>query len=298
MAVGANSVDYVYRLPAPPQIHGPRAKMRIGRHLISCGGQATTMLATIAAMGLRGKYVGVTGNDDNGERIRRELKLLGLNIEDTIVRDVANPHAVILVDESSGERMVLWDRDDDLAMRPDEYPVGLVTSARVVHVDDTDQMAAIAVARAARLAGVPVTSDIDRLTNLTEELVAAVSMPMFAEHVPAALTGESDPERALRKIRRTHSGMLCVTLGPRGAMLLVGDTLHAEPAPSIDAVDTTGAGDVFRGGFAYAWLKGDPPDEILRFANAAAATSCTRVGAINGVPTLEDALSLVQRAAQ
>jgi sulfofructose kinase len=298
MAVGANSVDYVYRLPAPPQIHGPRAKMRIGRHLISCGGQATTMLATIAAMGLRGKYVGVTGNDDNGERIRRELKLLGLNIEDTIVRDVANPHAVILVDESSGERMVLWDRDDDLAMRPDEYPVGLVTSARVVHVDDTDQMAAIAVARAARLAGVPVTSDIDRLTNLTEELVAAVSMPMFAEHVPAALTGESDPERALRKIRRTHSGTLCVTLGPRGAMLLVGDTLYAEPAPSIDAVDTTGAGDVFRGGFAYAWLKGDPPDEILRFANAAAATSCTRVGAINGVPTLEDALSLVQRAAQ
>jgi sulfofructose kinase len=298
MAVGANSVDYVYRLPAPPQIHGPRAKMRIGRHLISCGGQATTMLATIAAMGLRGKYVGVTGNDDNGERIRRELKLLGLNIEDTIVRDVANPHAVILVDESSGERMVLWDRDDDLAMRPDEYPVDLVTSARVVHVDDTDQMAAIAVARAARLAGVPVTSDIDRLTNLTEELVAAVSMPMFAEHVPAALTGESDPERALRKIRRTHSGMLCVTLGPRGAILLVGDTLYAEPAPSVDAVDTTGAGDVFRGGFAYAWLKGDPPDEILRFANAAAATSCTRVGAINGVPSLEDALSLLQRAAR
>jgi sulfofructose kinase len=298
MAVGANSVDYVYRLPAPPQIHGSRAKMRIGRHLISCGGQATTMLATIAAMGLRGKYVGVTGNDDNGERIRRELTLLGLDIEHTIVREVPNPHAVILVDESSGERMVLWDRDDDLAMRPEEYPLALVGSARVVHVDDTDQMAAIAVARAARAAGVPVTSDIDRLTDLTEELVSAVSLPMFAEHVPAALTGESDPERALRKIRRTHGGMLCVTLGPRGAMLLVGDTLYAEPAPVIDAVDTTGAGDVFRGGFTYAWLKGDPPDEILRFANAAAATSCTRVGAINGVPTLEDALALLERAAR
>jgi sulfofructose kinase len=275
MAVGANSVDYVYRLPAPPQIHGPRAKMRI------------------AAMGLRGKYVGVTGNDDNGERIRRELTLLGLDIEHTIVRDVPNPHAVILVDESSGERMVLWDRDDDLAMRPDEYPLDLVRVARVVHVDDTDQRAAIAVATAARAAAVPVTSDIDRLTDLTEELVAAVSIPMFAEHVPAALTGESDPERALRKIRRTHSGMLCVTLGPRGAMLLIGDTLYAEPAPVIDAVDTTGAGDVFRGGFIYAWLKGDPPQEMLRFANAAAATSCTRVGAITGVPSLDDAMALL-----
>jgi sugar/nucleoside kinase (ribokinase family) len=296
LAVGANSVDYVYRIPAPPQIHGPRAKMRIGRHLISCGGQATTMLATVAAMGLKGKYVGVTGNDDNGERIRRELTLLGLDIEHVIVRDVPNPHAVILVDDSSGERMVLWDRDDGLSMRPDEYPVDLVASARIVHVDDTDQAVSIEVARAARRAGVPVTSDIDRLTNLTEELVAAVSLPMFAEHVPAALTGESDPERALRKLRRTHDGMLCVTLGPRGAMLLVGDTLYAERAPVIDAVDTTGAGDVFRGAFAYAWLKGDPPDEILRFANAAAAKSCTRIGAIKGVPTLNEALSLLARA--
>ncbi len=126
LAVGANSVDYVYRIPAPPEIQGPRAKMRIGRHLISCGGQATTMLATIAAMGLKGKYVGVTGNDDNGERIRRELTLLGLDIEDVILRDVPNPHAVILVDDSSGERMVLWDRDDGLSMRTNEYPVGLV----------------------------------------------------------------------------------------------------------------------------------------------------------------------------
>ena len=117
LAVGANSVDFVYRVPAPPQLQGPFAKMRIGRHLISCGGQATTMLATIAAMGLRGKDVGVTGNDDNGERIRRELTLLGLDIADVIVRDVPNPHAVILVDEVSGERMVLWDRDDDLRER-------------------------------------------------------------------------------------------------------------------------------------------------------------------------------------
>src|SRR5262249_55008290 len=98
-------------------------------------------------------------------------------------------------------------------------------------------------------------------------------------------------ERALRKMRRNHDGQLCVTLGPRGAMLLVGDTLNAEPAPAVDAVDTTGAGDVFRGAFVYAWLKGDAPAEILRFANAAAATSCTRVGAITGVPKIEEALA-------
>jgi sulfofructose kinase len=291
LAVGANSVDFVYRLPAPPQIQGPRAKMRIDRHIVSCGGQATTMLATVAAMGLTGKYVGVVGNDASGERMRRELTRLGLDIAHTIVREAPNPYAVILVDESSGERMVLWDRDEALEMREDEYPLDLVGSARVVHVDDTDQRCAIATALAARKAGVPVTSDIDRLTDQTEALIAAVSLPMFAEHVPAAITGESDPERALRKMRRHHTGMLCVTLGPRGSMLLVADTLFAVSAPVIDAVDTTGAGDVFRGAFVYAWLRGDAPGEILRFANAAAATSCTREGAISGVPSLQDAMA-------
>ena len=48
-------------------------------------------------------------------------------------------------------------------------------------------------------------------------------MPIFAEHVPKALTGEADFERALRKLRRLINGPLCITLGARGAPLLDGD---------------------------------------------------------------------------
>ncbi len=157
-----------------------------------------------------------------------------------------------------------------------------------MHVDDVDQEAAIRVAAIAREAGVPVTSDIDRITDRTHALVAAVSIPMFAEHVPRALTGEADFGKALRQLRQRHDGPLCVTLGPRGAMLLEGDELFEEPAFAVDAVDTTGSGDVFRGAFIHARLRGDSPREMLRFANAAAAVSCTRVGAINGVPTVEE----------
>ena len=56
----------------------------------------------------------------------------------------------------------------------------------------------------------------------------------------------------------------------------------------IHAVDTTGAGDVFRGGFIYAMLQGWPIEQVLRFANAAAAVSCTRLGALAGIPSLAD----------
>ena len=70
---------------------------------------------------------------------------------------------------------------------------------------------------------------------------------------------------------RPQHAMVCVTLGSRGSALLSGGILYRAAAPIVAAVDTTGAGDVFRGAFIYALLRGDPPEAILRFANAAAA---------------------------
>jgi sulfofructose kinase len=294
LGIGANSVDYVYLLPAYPEAAGPNAKMRISSHSLSCGGQVATALCTCAAMGLSAKYIGATGTDDNGRRLRDELARRRVDMTDAVIRDVTNQFAVIMVDEHAGERIVLWDRHDGLSLRPRELPPDVLTSTRVLHVDDVDQEAAIRAAQIAREAGVQVTSDIDRVTPRTEELVSAVTMPIFAEHVPKALTGESDFERALRKLRRLNDGMMCITLGPRGAMLLDGDTLHQAPAFQVEAVDTTGAGDVFRGALIVAMLRGDTPGDMLRFANAAAGVSCTRLGAINGVPTLQETKRLME----
>ena len=75
-------------------------------------------------------------------------------------------------------------------------------------------------------------------------------------------------------------------------MALDEDGIHYAPAFQVEAVDTTGAGDVFRAGFIYAMLRGWPTDDILRFANAAAAVSCTRLGALGGIPSLEEVEAL------
>jgi sugar/nucleoside kinase (ribokinase family) len=112
--------------------------------------------------------------------------------------------------------------------------------------------------------------------------------------VPRALTGDADTERALRRLRRDHHTMLCVTLGAHGSMLLEGNQLYRVPARAIQPVDTTGAGDVFRGAFIYAYLRGERPHEILRFANAAAALSCTREGALDSVPTRDEVEALLR----
>lgn len=292
LGIGANSVDYVYRLPAYPERDGPNAKMRISSHTLCTGGQVATALCTCAAMGLRAKYIGATGTDDNGRRVREELAHYGIDMIDAVIRDVTNQFAVIMVDEHAGERIVLWDRAEGLLLRPRDLPPEALAASRVVHVDDVDQEASIMAAEIARSAGRMVTSDIDRITPRTDALVRAVTIPIFAEHVPSALTGETDFERALRKLRRLNDGLMCVTLGPRGAVALDGDVFYHEPAFTVEAIDTTGAGDVFRGAFITALLRGEPAREAMRFANAAAAISCTRLGAINGVPTSDEAAAL------
>jgi sulfofructose kinase len=270
--------------------------MRIRSHQVCCGGQVATALSTCALMGLRAKYIGVTGADENGGRIREELARRGIDIADVVVRGI-NQFAVVMLVERDGERILLWDRAESVALRPTELPAGVLSSARVVHVDDVDQEAAIAAAGIARRAGRMVTSDLDRITPRTEELIAAVTIPILAEHVPSALTGEKDLERGMRKLRRINDGLLITTTGPDGAALLDGDRFEHVPAFQVEAVDTTGAGDVFRGAFIAAILRGESAAGAVRFANAAAAVSCTRLGAIDGVSSYEDAASLMQHAA-
>ena len=285
VGLGENSVDLIYRLSAWPR---PNDKVRITSHRRLPGGQVATTLCTCASLGLRTRYVGRFGGDEHGTLIRAELEQRGVDTSQALVRYSANRHAVILVDERSGERSVLWERDEALALRQQDLKPDMLANARVLHVDNVDEDAAISAALLGRSAGLIVTTDIDRVTDKTSELVAAATFPIVAEHVPRALTNEADPERALRALRWGHEGMLCVTLGTEGAMLLVGNELHHAPAFRVTPVDTTGAGDVFRGALIFSLLRGDPPGVMLRFANAAAAISCTREGAIGGVPRLTE----------
>ena len=202
---------------------------------------------------------------------------------------------VIIVDESHGERVVLWQRDDALRLAASEVRHEWFADARALHVDAVDAPAALTAARLARAAGLEVTSDIEDVTDATDALVAAVTVPIFAEHAATALTGQSDPEQALRALRRRHAGLLCVTQGGRGALLLEGDRLHHQPAFTVDVVDSTSAGDVFRAGVLYGLLARMPAAELLRFACAAAAVACTRHGAIASVPSLDEVQRLMDR---
>jgi sulfofructose kinase len=287
VGVGANSIDFVYTLPAYPRPEGPLSKLRIVGTERSPGGQTATVLCACASLGLSTRYVGTISSDDNGRFVREAMASRRVDVSGAIERDAPNAFAVILL-APAGERIVLWDRPAGVTLTPADVPRDVVSNARLVHVDDVDGEAAIVAGRAAMAAGAAVTSDLEAVKPHTAAMLDAVTIPIFAEGVAEQLSGECDLERALRALRKPHMTFLCTTLGAHGAALLADNRFIHQPAFAIDPVDTTGAGDIFRAGFIYALLRGDSPESTLRFACATAAVSCTRRGAINSVPGLED----------
>jgi sulfofructose kinase len=300
VGVGENSVDEVLRLPELPAATGPASKLPILSRAVRCGGQVATALATCASFGLRTAYIGVFGNDEHGVRLRAELERRGIDLGHAQTRQAPNRRATILVDERRGGRIVLWERDPAIALSPADIPANDrdISAARLLHIDTVDEEAASWAADHAGFSGVYVSSDFDRVTKNTRDLIKRVDLAIFAEHVPEVLTREADPGRALRSLQRKRHVLLCVTLGARGALLLHGHRLYRAPTFKVKAVDTTGAGDVFRGALIYAVLerRGGPRD-ALRFAAAAAALSCTREGAIDSVPSLADVEALAATGA-
>jgi sulfofructose kinase len=288
---GESSVDEVLLVAELPR--GETSKLPIVSSSTMYGGQVATCMAACAALGLAASYLGPVGDDEDGRGLLDALRAAGVDVSRAIVRRGATRRAVIMVEEPTGDRLVLWERDPALDVPPVELPARCIDGAAVVHVDAVDEAASTEVASMGRTAGAKVTCDIDRVTPRTWDLLAHVTHPILAADVPSALTGVDGIEEGLRAMRARHAGLLCVTLGDRGSAALEGDRFVEIPAFSVRAIDTTGAGDVFRAGFILGLVNGWPIDEVLRFANAAAAASCTRAGAMAGVPPFEDVQALL-----
>jgi sugar/nucleoside kinase (ribokinase family) len=109
-------------------------------------------------LGLRARYIGKVGSDQLGKLQIESLRSEGVHADISVVEGAQTQTAFIIVDEASGERTIIWDRDDELAIREEEVSVEAVTSGRILHLDGHDTAAAAAAARYARQAGIPVVS--------------------------------------------------------------------------------------------------------------------------------------------
>jgi sulfofructose kinase len=199
-----------------------------------------------------------------------------------------NQFAMIIVDGPTGERTILWNRDERLTYRKGELRKEEICSGKILHLDGHDIHAALQCARWAKEEGITTVIDLDKVEPLTSELIKGIDFVITSSRFPALYTEISDREKAFLELQKHTSGFLCATLGHEGAMALVeGKVIYVEGL-KVKTVDTTGAGDVFHGGFIYGLLQNWELEEILKFANAVAALKCQYLGGRKGIPALEE----------
>ncbi len=286
VGMGLNSVDFLCVVPEFP---APNSKMKMLQFSKQGGGQVATAMVALSRWGVKTKYIGKVGGDELGQFSLDSIRQEGADVSSVIIEPKAmNQFATIIVDGSSGERTILWNRDDRLTYQEGELRKEEVRSGKILHLDGHDIRAALQCARWAKEEGISTVVDLDKVDPFTSELVQHIDFIITSSRFPTAYTGISNQKDALLEFQKQTRGFICSTLGDDGAIALVnGELLHIEGL-KVKAVDTTGAGDVFHGGFIYGLLQNWDAEEILRFANAAAALKCRELGGRKGIPTLEE----------
>lgn len=295
VGVGLNATDTTLVVPRFPAYGG---KVPFTREFYSPGGQVATAIVACARLGLRAKYIGAVGDDERGRIQMDSLRASGVNLDHVQQRaNCPNQSAYIVVDQSTGERTVFWNRPDCLAIAPGEIGADQIACARLLHIDGHDTLAVEHAARIARAEGIPVTVDVDTIYAGFERVLPLVDYLIASSEFPARWSGIEDPLDALAAIQR-QAGMrvAAMTLGAHGALAFCAETGRFLYSPGfvVNCVDTTGAGDVFHGAFCYAVLQQMTLADALEFSNAMAALSCTAFGARGGIATAVEARILLQ----
>ena len=283
---GLNAVDHLVVVPAYPAFN---TKIRLTQHLQATGGQTATAMVTLQRLGLRTAYAGRFGSDAEGRFGLASLRDEGVDTEFAeVIEGARNQIAFIIIDERSGERTIIWDRDERLAYRPEEAPLGLAARGRVLHMDAHDPPACARLARAARFSGTIVSADIDNIYEGLPELLPLIDILISSTEFPVRLTGIQDERAALLEIKARYGlPVVGMTLGERGALLLCDGQFIESRAYCVPGAcrDTTGAGDAFHGGFLYGLLCGFDIERTLKIANATATLKCRSYGARSSLPT-------------
>jgi sugar/nucleoside kinase (ribokinase family) len=295
VGVGLNATDTLILLPRFPAYAG---KVAFDEEILSPGGQVASAMVTCAKLGMKTKYIGTMGDDQRGRVQMQSLWGSGINLDDIEVREnCPNQTAYILIDRSTGERTVLWRRDDCLRLSDSAIREEKIACARMLHIDGHDTAAVSKAAAIARRHSIPVSVDVDTIYHGFDQVLPNIDYLVASSEFPVQWTNEPDPFKALETIQEEYGmRVAAMTLGAHGALARVDGAFVYSPAFVVNCVDTTGAGDVFHGAFCYAVLQNMSMPDILEFSNAMAALNCTALGARGGISTIEEAKALMGRA--
>jgi len=282
VCVGIAVLDEIFAVEAIPTRPG---KYFASDYRSIGGGPASTAAAAAAAMGAGTALWARVGDDAVGDRIVAELAGFGVDVGHVRRLPGARSGLSAVVVDGAGERLTLNFADPALDADAAWLPLERVATADAVLCDCRWPAGAEATLRRAGRDGRIAVLDADITPDAAVTTLAPLASHVaFSQGGLRQFSGVESPEDGLRRAASRIGGWLCVTLGAEGCLVLDAGVVRHVPAFAVEAVDTTGAGDVFHGALAVALAEGRAPLAAVRFASAAAALKCTRFGGRSGIP--------------
>ncbi len=288
--VGSANIDLTFRTPRFPL----PGETLTGHALHQCmGGKGANQAVAAARLGADVTFIACVGSDAFGKAAMEAYAADG--IDTTFIRRVENQPtgtAAILVDDKA-ENCIIVVAGANASLKPSDVTAALSViqqSSVVLSQLETPVDAAVEAFRIARAANVLTMLTPAPAAHVTDELLALCDICVPNKTEISTLTGqtihnESDALQAVEKLCDRGVKRIALTMGGEGVLLLDESGSTHVPAISVDAVDTTGAGDAFTAALAVSLAEGKTFRDAARSASISAAISVTRLGTQTAFPT-------------
>ncbi|MEG1447762.1 MAG: ribokinase [Oscillospiraceae bacterium] len=255
---------------------------------VFCGGKGLNQSIAAARSGTECVHCGAVGHD--GDILIAQLKKYGVNTEYIIKKQTNSGHAVIQLNKNGQNAIIVYGgANKELTKEYVDFVFEHISKDDFVLVQNETNMVEYIIEKAHQSGNKiafnpsPITKDIEKYKLKYLEYL------IVNETEGEALSGEHEPEKICGKIAQLYpETKLVLTLGKQGAMYSYRDNRIFVPAFSVNAIDTTGAGDTFTGYFLSCIMRGNSPDEALKTSCAASALAVMKKGASSSIPKLAE----------
>lgn len=284
--LGQCSWDYLALIDRYPS---PDTKEEVLEWHEQGGGPVATALVALSRLGISCRFSGVIGEDEAGSKIESSLVQEGIDVRSIVRRKgAASQVAFIAVEKGTGKRTIFWKRPTGSPVQPGEIRNDFLEGSSFLLLDGLMPEVSLFAAEKAGALRIPVMLDAGRVRAGMLALARLCTYVVASAEFAKDLGIEFKPYAVQLKRKELGLRVLTITLGEQGSITAADDGEFHQPAFNVDALDSTGAGDVFHGGYVYGVVQGWDLKHTIAFASAVAALKCRAMGGRAGIPRLEE----------
>ncbi|AWB45923.1 carbohydrate kinase [Paenibacillus sp. CAA11] len=294
----------------------------------AAGGAPANVAAAVAKYGAASSIITKLGNDAFGDFLLEQLAEAGVRTDLVQRTSEANTGLAFVSLRDNGERDFSFYRNPsaDLLLSEDEIDPEIFHAGDILHFGSVDlvespmKRAHLKAIEAMKSKGglvsfdpnvrLPLWSDPEECRRTIQSFIPKADLLKISEDELAFITGIEDEEEALASLFTGEVQAVIFTKGPDGAELILPNTKYTAEGYKVQALDTTGAGDAFVGGFLYQLLErkatkdsltevlAEAHESLLKFANASGALTTTGKGAIPALPTIKQIMECIKKGSE